>query len=71
MPGELLPLAFQGLLELPLKGGQLAAEGDEAVKPAVDQTRIFHRWLLCRFSHDPDLNKTMGGLATRHLRSVC
>ena len=38
MPGELLPLALQGLLELALKGGQLTAEGDEAVKPAVDQT---------------------------------
>ena len=64
MPGELLPLAFQGLLKLPLKGGQLTSEGDEAVKPAVNQARIFHRWLLCRLSHDPDLNKTMRRLAT-------
>ena len=71
MPWELLPLALQGLLELALEGVQLTAEGDEAVKPAVHQTRVFHRWLLGRLSHDSDLNKTMRRLATKDLRSVC
>lgn len=70
MPGELLSLPLQCLLQLPLKGRQLTAEGDEAVKPAVDQTRIFHCRLLCRLSHDPHLNETMKRPAT-DLRSVC